>query len=139
MSELHPRVREILEGDTLAMLTTLGPDGSPHTSGIWVDVDGDEIVSGHLGFYRKLRHVERDPRVSYSFVPGSLTSQGLHEYLVIYGSARVTEGGAPELLQKLAHVYMGPDVVFPGPDAPPGWVLRTRIERVAGHGPWAGR
>jgi hypothetical protein len=63
---------------------------------------------------------------------------GLREYLVIYGSGRVTEGGAPELLQRLAHTYLGPDVPFPPmPDPPPGYVTRVAVERVGGIGSWA--
>ena len=64
---------------------------------------------------------------------------GRVEYLVIYGRARVTEGGAPELLQRLAHTYLGPDVTFPPmPDPPPGFVTRIDVDRVCGVGPWAG-
>jgi hypothetical protein len=65
---------------------------------------------------------------------------GLKQYLVVHGRARVEEGGAPELLQRLAHVYLGPDVVFPPmPDPPPGYVLRTTVARLGGVGPWAER
>ena len=34
---------------------------------------------------------------------------GLTEYAVLYGEARIQEGGAPELLQRLAEVYIGPE------------------------------
>jgi hypothetical protein len=62
---------------------------------------------------------------------------GLHEYLVLYGNARVTEGGGPEVLQRLAHTYLGPDVTFPPmPDPPPGYVTRVTVERIGGLGPW---
>jgi hypothetical protein len=62
----------------------------------------------------------------------------LTEYLVVYGRARVTEGGAPELLQGLASTYIGPGVKFPPmPDPPPGFVTRITPERFAGIGPWA--
>jgi hypothetical protein len=62
---------------------------------------------------------------------------GLREYLVVNGTARITEGGAADLLQRLAHTYLGPDTVFPGmPDPPPGYVTRITIERVSGVGPW---
>lgn len=62
---------------------------------------------------------------------------GLDEYLVLHGNARITEGGAPELLQRLAHVYLGPDVRFPPmDDPPPGYVMRTTVERVGGNGEW---
>jgi hypothetical protein len=63
---------------------------------------------------------------------------GLTEYLVVYGTARVTEGGAPELLQELAHTYVGPDVKFPPMDnPPPGYITHIAVDRVAGVGPWA--
>jgi len=42
----------------------------------------------------------------------------LNEYLIIYGTARITEGGGAELLQKLAHTYLGADVRFPPMDKP---------------------
>jgi hypothetical protein len=62
---------------------------------------------------------------------------GLREYLVIDGTARITEGGAAALLQRLARIYLGPDVVFPAmPDPPPGYVTHVRIDRVSGIGPW---
>ncbi len=65
---------------------------------------------------------------------------GLTEYLVIYGQAQIETGGAPELLQKLAWVYLGPDVKFPPmDDPPPGFIPRIKIERIAGVGPWTGR
>ena len=60
---------------------------------------------------------------------------GLLEYLVVYGTARVTEGGAPEMLQHLAHTYLGPDVVFPPmPDPPPGSSRTTHAQRFGGSG-----
>ena len=63
---------------------------------------------------------------------------GLKQYLVVHGRARIVEGGAPELLQRLARTYLGPDVRFPPmDDPPPGFVLRTTVERVGGVGPWA--
>ena len=62
---------------------------------------------------------------------------GLKEYIVMEGRARVLEGGAPELLQELAHTYLGPDVQFPPmPDPPPGFVTRVAIEKIRGVGPW---
>lgn len=65
---------------------------------------------------------------------------GLTEYLVIYGYARIEEGGAPELLQKLAYRYLGPGIKFPTMDnPPPGYITRIRVQRFTGVGPWTGR
>ena len=63
---------------------------------------------------------------------------GLDHHLVVEGTARITDGGAAALLQRLAHVYLGPDVTFPPmPDPPPGYVLRTTPTQIRGIYPWA--
>jgi hypothetical protein len=63
---------------------------------------------------------------------------GLQQYLIAHCTGRVTEGGAADLLQQLAHVYLGPDVKFPPvDDPPPGFVLRFTVDRIGGIGPWA--
>jgi PPOX class probable F420-dependent enzyme len=138
MPDLHPEARKLIESDRLAHMVTLNHDGSPQMSCVWVGLDGDEIVSGHLPRNQKVRNVERDPRVSIAVEGSGVSDAGLREYLVVRGSARVQEGGAAELLQHLAHVYLGPDVKFPPiDDPPPGYVIRTTPERVSGVGPWS--
>jgi PPOX class probable F420-dependent enzyme len=138
MADLPPEARELLESDALAHFVTLNADGSPQVSCVWVGIDGDEIVSGHLPRNQKVRNVERDPRVVLSVEGTGANRLGLREYLVVHGTARIQEGGAAELLQRLAHVYLGPDVKFPPmDDPPPGYVLRITPERLGGVGPWA--
>jgi PPOX class probable F420-dependent enzyme len=138
--EIPPEAREVLESDRLAHLVTLNPDGSPQVSCVWVGLEGDEIVSGHLGTRQKMRNVERDPRVALSIEAKGTNELGLQEYLVVHGRGRIQEGGAPELLQRLARTYIGPDAVFPPmPDPPPGFVTRITVERLGGVGPWAPR
>jgi PPOX class probable F420-dependent enzyme len=127
----------LLESDALAHLVTLRPDGSPHVTCAWVGLEGGEIVIGTLTDQLKLRNIRRDPRVSLSLATGRINEWGLTEYLVLDGTARVTEGGAPQLLQRLAHTYLGPDVTFPTfPDPPAGYVTRITVTRVGGIGPW---
>jgi PPOX class probable F420-dependent enzyme len=139
--EIHPGARELIESDALAHLVTRNPDGSPQVTCVWVGLDGDEIVSGHLsGAQKKLRNVRVDPRVVMSLEGTRIHPPGLREYLVVHGRARIEEGGGAELLQRLAHTYLGPDVTFPPmPDPPPGFVMRTTVERLGGIGPWASR
>jgi PPOX class probable F420-dependent enzyme len=140
MAGLHPEARALIESDKLAHMVTLNPDGGPQVSCIWVGMDGEEIVSGHLPRNQKVKNVERDGRVAISIETGTLSEMGLVEYLVVKGTARVQEGGAAELLQRLAHVYLGPDVKFPPmDDPPPGYVIRTTPEKVSGVGPWTGK
>jgi PPOX class probable F420-dependent enzyme len=136
--ELTAAARRLLASPALAHLVTLNPDGSPQVAVMWVDLDGDEIVAAHLNpDQQKLRNIRRDPRVALSIQSEDRNDRGLQEYLVIRGTARITRGGAPELLQRLAHVYLGPDVKFPPMDDPPaGEVTHVTIERVGGLGNW---
>ena len=136
-NELSDAALALLASDAVATVVTLDADGSPHLSAAWVGVEDGEIVFGTIGDQRKLANLRRDPRVALMVQSERINEWGLREYLVIDGTARITEGGAPELLQDLAHTYLGPDVVFPGmPSPPPGFVTRVRIERISGVGPW---
>jgi PPOX class probable F420-dependent enzyme len=141
MAALPEAARDLIESGTLGHLVTLSPEGSPQVTCVWVGIDGDELVSAHLApDQKKLRNVRRDPRVALSFEGTRVHPPGLKEYLVVHGRARVEEGGAPELLQRLAHVYLGPDVRFPPmDDPPPGFTMHVRVERIGGVGPWAQR
>jgi PPOX class probable F420-dependent enzyme len=136
MAPLPERVRALIESGPLAHLVTLNADGSPQVTVVWIGVEDGEIVSGHLYRHRKVRNVERDPTVALSFEAPGGNEIGMRNYVVLYGRARITEGGAPELLQRLARVYVGPDVTFPPmPDPPPGYVTRITVDRIAGLGP----
>ena len=127
----------MLESDAVAYVVTLNEDGSPQVTAAWVGIDEDEIVLATIPDQRKLRNLRRDARIALSVPTTRVNEWGLLEYLVIYGAARVTEGGAPEMLQRLAHTYLGPDAVFPNiPDPPPGYVTRITPERLGGVGPW---
>lgn len=138
MTEIPNSARAVLEGPGLAHLVTIEPDGRPQVSIVWVGLDGDEIVAGHLPEHRKIRNMRRDPRVALSVEAGTRNQLGLDEYLVVHGRARITEGGAAELLQRLAHVYLGPEVKFPPmDDPPPGYITHISVDRIGGVGPWA--
>jgi len=138
MSALNDAARRLLASGKLAHLVTINADGSPQVSIVWVGVDGDELVTAHLSpTQQKLRNMGRDPRVVLSVEGDGRNEYGLDEYLVVHGVARLTEGGAPELLQRLAEVYLGPAVKFPPmDDPPPGTVAHIAVDRIGGVGPW---
>lgn len=138
--KLPDSARKLIETGTPAHLVTLNPDGSPQVTIVWAGLDGEDIVAAHLYETKKVRNIKGDGRVAISFECPTKSAMGLTEYLVIYGQATIEEGGAAELLQKLAYVYLGPDVKFPAMDnPPPGFINRIKVERVTGVGPWTGR
>jgi len=135
--ELPAEAREAVESGRLAHLVTLNRDGSPQISCVWIGLDGDAIVSAHLFEQQKLRNVRRDPRVSLSVEADNPQNRDLQPYLVVHGRARITEGGAPELLNALGRRYLGRDDFPTMANPPPGFVMRIAVERIGGIGPWA--
>lgn len=138
--KLPDSARSLIESGAHAHLVTLNPDGSPQVTLVWAGVDGDDIITAHLYETKKVRNIRNDGRVAITFECDTKSAMGLSEYLVIYGQATIEPGGAPELLQKFAYVYMGEGVKFPSmDDPPPGFTNRIKVERIGGVGPWTGR
>jgi len=139
--ELNESARTLIGKGTDATLVTLNPDGSPHLSLVWAALqstpDGDELVVGHLSKNgsKKVRNVRNDSRVAVMIVSPGVPAQPISLWLSINGTARVVEGGAPELLSELAQT-LAPGVDFVPEGAPPGFVTRIRIDKVGGVGPW---
>jgi len=138
MPLITPEIRRALTSGRLAHFVTINPDGSPQLSIVWIGVEDDEIVIGHLMGGRKVANIARDPRVALTIEAEGASDIGLANYLIVHGSARLVEGGGPELLQRLAEVYLGPGVNFPPMENPPaGHVIRITPRRFAGVGTWS--
>src|ERR1700749_3575249 len=118
--ELDESARALIGAGADATLATINPDGSPQVSLVWVALqstpDGDELVSAHLSEYQKTRNIRRDPRVVLTIVSKDPPGQQ-PPYLSITGTARIVEGGAPELLEELAVVMLGSSEHFPPPNS----------------------
>ena len=137
MVEMSAEVRAVVESGRLAHFVTVNADGSPQVTIVWVGLEGDDIVIGKLMVDQKVRNIRRDPRVSLS-IEAEGSTYGMQHYLVVDGSARIDEGGAPELLHELAQRYIGPGTEFPPmPNPPAGFIIRITPARVRGMGPWA--
>ena len=92
---------------------------------VWVALrstpDGDELVTAHLAEHKKVRNIRRDPRVAVTIASPGDVGKDLRSYLAIEGTARIEEGGAPELLKTLSQTLFDPNV-FP----PEGCAARIR-------------
>src|ERR1700722_3782241 len=120
----------------MAHLSTINPDGSPQVTVIWIGLDGDDLVSGHMSWQVKLRKMERDPRGVRSFDGPRVAGPFLNEYAMLPARAAIEPGDAAwDLLNRLAKVYVAPAAEFPGPGRP-GSLARYSVERIGGVGPW---
>jgi PPOX class probable F420-dependent enzyme len=136
VSALPGELRELIESGPMAHLSTINADGSPQVTVIWVGLDGDYLVSGHMSRYVKLRNIERDPRVVLSFDGPRVAGAFLNEYAVLQARATIEPGEAAwDLLNRLAKVYVAPEAEFPAPRGP-GYLVRYTVERIGGVGPW---
>ena len=124
---LSPATIELLEGRNYAVLATLNPDGSPHTSAMWVGRDGDDVVMSTVEGRRKHRNMVRDPRVSLTIMDAA---DG-ENYVELRGRVAMTPDTGLVVDNRLSWKYDGKDK---DPDRP-GMVrvvVRLTVERATG-------
>lgn len=133
---LSSELRQLIESGPLVHLSTVNADGSPQVSVIWIGLEGDQLVSGHLPWNRKLQNIDRDPRVVLSFDAPRDRSVFLNEHAVLRARATIeATDQAWDLLNRLTKVYVSPEQEFPAPRTS-GYIIRYTVERVGGVGPW---
>ena len=104
MAKLTEKQAELFRGRNWATVTTLRADGSPHSTPVWVDTDGENVVFNTVIGRAKERHLRRDPRVSVVVLPAEDQQSG---YVSVTGTAEITEEGALEHIDKMAQKYVG--------------------------------
>ena len=109
MAKLTEEQKRFLDNPFVGVVTTLRPDGSPHSTVVWVDrLDGELSFNTARG-RAKDRYLSADPRVSLLVVdPGDP-----YRWLSVSGTAELTEEGADAQIDKLASKYLGRDR-YPG-------------------------
>ena len=105
MPRLTPAERAFLENPYVGAITDLRPDGSPHTTVVWVDID-DEGVSFNTARGRlKERDLVADPRLSLLVVDPT----DPYRWISITGDATLVDEGADDHIDRLAKKYIGAD------------------------------
>jgi PPOX class probable F420-dependent enzyme len=107
MAELEGKKRKFLEENPfVGTVTTLREDGSPHSTIVWVDVDGGRVSFNTARGRAKSVHLEQDPRASMLVVDPNDS----HKWVSVSGHAELTEEGADAQIDKLAKKYIGEDM-----------------------------
>ena len=126
---LSDRDRRFLEAPNFAAIATVMPDGAPHVSTVWIDLEGDDLLVNTAEGLTKTENVRRDPRVAISV----FDQQGdPYEWVVVRGTVvDITPEGADEHIDRLAKKYMDLDE-YPWRDPDEQRViLRIRVDRVS--------
>jgi PPOX class probable F420-dependent enzyme len=124
---LSPATIELLNGRNYAVLATLNPDGSPHTSAMWVGRDGDDVLMSTVAGRRKHRNMVLDPRISVTIMDAT---DG-ENYVELRGRVTVTPDTGLVVDNQLSWKYDGKDK---DPD-PPGTervVVRLTVAKATG-------
>ena len=106
MAKLTKKQAALFSGKNWGTVTTLRSDGSPHSTPVWIDTDGDAVLFNTAVGRAKERHLRRDPRVSVVVLPADDQQSG---YVSVTGTAELTEEGGEAHIDKLAKKYLGQD------------------------------
>ena len=102
---INSDVRPFLEGTDLAHVATIGPDGAPRTSPVWIGAHGDHVVflTGNRG--RKYRNLKANPNVALSIAPKD------NEFMPVVLRGRVVgwveDESRWEIIDEIATRYIG--------------------------------
>lgn len=125
MNEDH---RRILQGRRNAYLATLMPDGSPHVTPVWIDVDGEDIIVNTSEGTVKLDNVRGDPRVALNIE----AEEDRYRVLTVCGRVTALES-SDEVDANIDALSLRHDGVpwTPGEDEGPRVRIRIRPERIS--------
>ena len=126
MATLTDKHLELLRGKNFAVVATLGEDGGPQTSVVWIDTDGENVVFNTTNSRAKGRNLRNDPRVSISVWDNA----DPYRYLEVEGTASLDENGAGEHITELSQKYTGEDFHTPTNRV----IVRVRPDRVLDYG-----
>ena len=128
---LPDSVKKVLEDKAYGHVVTFNEKGQPQVTMVWMDVDGNEVLFNTADGRKKSHNLRRDPRIIVS-IQNRAEPQS---YLVLHGTATITDAGADAHVDKLAKRFLGVDKY---PFRQPGekrLIVRIKADRLGGFGP----
>ncbi len=131
MAQLSDAQRAFVQDNPfVGTVTTLRADGSPHSTVVWVDTDGDAVLFNTARGRAKERHILRDPRLSVAVVD----PQDAFRWVAVTGTAELVDDGADDHIDRLAKKYLGADSYPFRNAAEQRVIVRITVDRVDGIG-----
>ena len=126
MATLTPAQRKLFEDKNLVTVASLGKDGTPRSTAIWVDLDGDDILLNGPMSRSWMQNLKRDPHVALSVYDNN---QIYNQVRVIGEVVDITSEGGEAHIDKLSHKYNGRDYPDHRPNDP-RYIARVKINKV---------
>ncbi|MBC2877549.1 MULTISPECIES: PPOX class F420-dependent oxidoreductase [Streptomyces] len=95
--------RKLLDGRNFATIATLGRDGAPQTSVVWIARDGDAVLFSTTAGRQKARNLARDPRISLTV----FDTANPYRSVDIRGTVELIEDREKSLSRELSQKYLG--------------------------------
>jgi PPOX class probable F420-dependent enzyme len=96
--------RDLIDGCSNAVLTTIMPDGQPQSTPVWCNRQGDSILINTMRGFQKEKNMRANPRVTLlAYDP----KNPMHHVEIRALVVEMTEVGALEHLDQLTGKYMG--------------------------------
>jgi PPOX class probable F420-dependent enzyme len=115
-------------GPYYGVATTVRPDGSPHSTVVWVDYDGEHVLVNTADGRAKPRHLRANPQLGVTVVD----PEDAYRWVSVSGPTELTGDGAAEHINELANRYWGRDYVIPRGQQ--RLIVRLTPERVTSYG-----
>jgi PPOX class probable F420-dependent enzyme len=126
---LDERVIALARAKSFPAVSTIGPDGQPHTQPLWIDTDGEYLLLNTETGRQKFKNMERDPRVTISISD----PDNPYSYYEVRGHVvdTVTGPEARQHIDKMAKKYMGADE-YGNPIQTERVIVRVAADKVIG-------
>jgi PPOX class probable F420-dependent enzyme len=125
MPALTDHARDLFSRPLLGWATVIRPDGTPHNSVVWLDVDGDELLLNTAIDRAKERYLRDNPAVSVSV----LDPDDAFSWASVTGTATLRTEDGDEVIDRLARKYTGTDYQWHKPHET-RITVRVKVDRV---------
>lgn len=106
MAAIPDKYKDLFEKKTFGHLATLGADGSPQVTPVWVDFDGTYVRFNTAKGRVKDKNLRRNPKVALAIQD----PENPYRYIQVRGRVvEIREQGADAHIDSLAKKYIGQD------------------------------
>ncbi len=98
--------KDLLEGPVFTVITTLKPNGQPHSTVVWATYDGEHVYVNTRQHSRKVKNLNNNPRVTLM----AIDPENFYRWIEVEGRVtEITREGALDHINQLAKLYTGKD------------------------------